>query len=74
MSGMKFQVIQFSDRIWLNDQIYLNNYDFYAIDQESGIPIGIDGFLGVTTKSSDEPSFLKGLQNAGLIKHSVVGL
>ena len=58
MSKMNFGVIEFSDYVWLDEAVYLNTFNFYAIYEEKGIPASLDGFLGLPTKSSDEPSFL----------------
>jgi len=55
---MNFGVIEFNDYIWLNETSYLNDFSFYAIYEQKGLPKGLDGFLGLTTKASDEPSLL----------------
>ena len=55
---MNFGVIEFNDYIWLNKDTFVKTFDFYAIYEEKGMPRSLDGFLGLTTKASEEPSFL----------------
>jgi len=58
MQKMNLGVIEFSDFIWLNENTYIQSFDFYAIYESKGMPSDLDGFLGITTKASQEPSFL----------------
>jgi hypothetical protein len=39
----------------------LPDFTFYSIYEQKGFPSGVDGFLGVTTKASDEPSLVRTL-------------
>ena len=52
----------------------MTDFPFYAIYEERGFPNDIDGFFGLTTKASEEPSILKTLAKSGVIRHSVVGV
>ncbi len=45
----------------------MTDFTFYAIYEEKGFPSDFDGFLGLTTKVSEEPSFLKTLAKSGAI-------
>ena len=67
MSKTKLGVIEFNDYIWINEQTYLTDFAFYAIYEEKGFPSDFDGFLGLTTKFSEEPSFVKTLTKSGAI-------
>ena len=61
MNKIKLGVIEFNDYIWINEQTYLPDFTFYSIYEQKGFPSGVDGFLGVTTKASDEPSLVRTL-------------
>ena len=67
MSKMKLGVIEFYDYIWINEQTHLTDFTFYAMYEEMGFPSDFDGFLGLTTKVSEEPSFVKTLAKSGAI-------
>ena len=45
----------------------MTDFTFYSIYEEKGFPSDFDGFLGVTTKVSEEPSFVKALAKSGAI-------
>ena len=67
MNKMKLGVIEFYDYIWINEQTHLTDFTFYAMYEEKGLPSDFDGFLGLTTKASEEPSFVKTLAKSGAI-------
>lgn len=75
--GMTLQADKFTDRVCLTEDNCVQNFEFYAVSNQTGMPAYSDGVLGlqpvVDGDSSSGPSYLKALKDSNTISRAIFG-